>query len=146
MTIYTEPIPQKILNYMQAHPFDANMDMVLARVTEQLKKNGYQIGAKGVAIDGVNGMMMVDADRNPNASIAELNPLAELDAELAQTTLRQQVIAGLTTLGDDEKVLKGPPAPTAAQVRDATLHVNQGLQRLVKILINQGVLKNGGGS
>lgn len=96
-------------------------------------------GARVYAV--TDGMVYADSDVS-NALLAD--PSQPTAAEAAAKTLRQQVVDGLTTLIADEAILKGPPAPTAAQVRDATLHVNQGLQKLVKLLIDNGTLGSGG--
>lgn len=99
-------------------------------------------------VDRVNGE---DVTRDAAAYDASINQWADKEeaaeagsvAEAAKKTLRQQVRDGLDTLATDETLLKG--APTAAQVRDATLHNNQAIQKLVRVLINAGVIEPNGG-
>lgn len=107
------------------------------RLIAAMTSRGYVIGEGGVQIDPL-GNVTIDVDHDPTVDWEAFNPTAHAEAEIATSALRQQVIDGLAVLAADEAILKGSPAPSAAQVRDAVLHLNQGMQRLVKAVMTNG--------
>jgi hypothetical protein len=138
--IYTVPIPKKVTDYFVAHPFDADLDMVSLRAKDALARRGYVVGSGGVKVGPFGGELIIDADRDPTADLGVIDPAVKTDDETAAANLRRQVVDGLATLAADEVILRGPPAPNAAQVTASVLHMNSGMQKLVKVLRDSGLL------
>lgn len=138
MTIYSVPLPAKVADYLAAHPFDADLSMINRRSSDALRRKGYVVGPAGAWLGPQGKDLFVDADRDPKADAPSIDPNVLSDTEDAQRRLRQQVVTALNTLVADEAILKA--APNSGEIRDAALHNNQALQKLINVLINTGTL------
>jgi hypothetical protein len=71
----------------------------------------------------------------------QLEAQAAAEAEVSQKAIRKQVVQAIALLDAMILLLTGPPAPTAAQVRDAVIDLARVQRRLIRVLVDRGLIE-----